>query len=169
MHTHFRRYYALGLSAFVWVLVAHAGVTPELQHAMREATFEVVIKKPEHETVVYEKPLPLELLPYIERTDKYSSIGSAFALGHNTYVTAAHVMRDAIASQFGSPALRRSDGAVFEIDRILRFSEHEDFAVFSLQNDPRPPALLTNREPELDQPVLAVGNALGEGVVIRDG
>jgi serine protease Do len=169
MHTHFRRYYALGLSAFVWVLVAHAGVTPELQHAMREATFEVVIKKPEHETVVYEKPLPLELLPYIERTDKYSSIGSAFALGHNTYVTAAHVMRDAIASQFGSPALRRSDGAVFEIDRILRFSEHEDFAVFSLQNDPRPPALLTNREPKLDQPVLAVGNALGEGVVIRDG
>ena len=78
-------------------------------------------------------------------------------------------MRDAIASQFGPPALRRSDGAVFEIDRILRFSEHEDFAVFSLQNDPQPPALLTNREPKLDQPVLAVGNALGEGVVIRDG
>ena len=86
MHTHFRRYYALGLSVFAWVLVAHAGVTPELQHAMREATFEVVLKKPEHETVFYEKPLPLELLPYIERTDKYSSIGSAFAFGHNAYV-----------------------------------------------------------------------------------
>jgi serine protease Do len=169
MHTHFRRYYTLGLCAFSWDLVAHAGVTPELQHAMREATFEVVIKKPEHEAVVYEKPLPFELLPYIERTDKYSSIGSAFALGHNTYVTAAHVLRAAIASQFGSPSLRRSDGAVFEIGHILRFSEHEDFAVLSLQNDPNPPALSTNREPELDQPVLAVGNALGEGVVIRDG
>jgi len=65
MHTHVRRYHALGLSALAWVLVAHAGVTPELQHAVREATFEVVIKKPEHESVVYEKPLPFELLPYI--------------------------------------------------------------------------------------------------------
>jgi serine protease Do len=169
MHIHFRRYCALGFSIYAWVLVAHAGVTPELQHAMREATFEVVMKKPEHEAVVYEKPLPLDLLPYIERTDKYSSIGSAFALGHNTYVTAAHVLQDAIASQFGPPALRRSDGAVFEIDRILRYSEHEDFAVFSLQNDPQPTALLTNLQPRLDQPVLAIGNALGEGVVIRDG
>lgn len=148
---------------------AHAGVSSEVQHALRDGTFEVVMKKPEHEAVVYEKPLPLELLPYIERTDAYRSIGTAFALGNNRYVTAAHVIAQGIGSQFGPPALRRSDGTVFEIDRVLEYSEHEDFVVFSLQKDPAPSPLTVNREPKLDQPVVAVGNALGEGIVIRDG
>jgi hypothetical protein len=33
---------------------ALAGVTPELQHAIRENTFEVVMKKPEKDPVSYE-------------------------------------------------------------------------------------------------------------------
>ncbi len=148
---------------------AHAGVTSELQRAIREGTFEVVMKKPEGDPVSYEKPLPLDLLPYIERTDAYRSVGTAFALGHNTYVTAAHVIEAGIGSQFGPPELRRSDGAVFAIDRILKFSLHEDFVVFSLRQDPGPAGFKVNRGPRLDEPVLAVGNALGEGIVIRDG
>lgn len=159
------------LGAFVscWALSAEAGVTPEMQHAIRAATFEVVMKKPEKDPVSYEKPLPLDLLPFIERNDAYRSIGTAFALGNNTYVTAAHVVIAGIASQFGMPALRRSDGTVFAIDRILQFSQHEDFVVFSLANDPAPAGFAVDREPKLDDPVLAVGNALGEGIVIRDG
>ncbi len=149
--------------------LAHAAVTPELQHAIRENTFEVVVKKPEPDPVKYEKPLPLELLPYIERTDAYRSIGTAFALGHNMYVTAAHVIAVAVGSQFGPPALRRSDGTIYGIDRILKFSQHQDFVVFSLQNDPAPAGLVPNTSPKIDEPVLAIGNALGEGVVIRDG
>jgi serine protease Do len=39
-----------------------------------------------------QKPLPLNLLPYYERNDAYRSVGTAFALGHNTFVTAAHVL-----------------------------------------------------------------------------
>jgi TonB family protein len=140
-----------------------------LQHAIRTATFEVVMKKPDKDPVTYEKPLPLDLLPFIERNDAYRSIGTAFALGHNTYVTAAHVVAAGIASQHGPPALRRSDGTVLAIDRILQFSEHEDFVVFSLVNDPAAAGFAVNRQPKLDDPVLAVGNALGEGIVIRDG
>jgi serine protease Do len=150
-------------------LSARAGVTPELQHAIRAATFEVVMKKPEKDPATYEKPLPLDLLPFIERNDAYRSIGTAFALGHNTYVTAAHVIFAGIATQFGMPSLRRSDGTVFAIDHILQYSQHEDFVVFSLLNDPAPTGFAVNRDPKLDDPVLAVGNALGEGIVIRDG
>ncbi|MFO1400538.1 MAG: serine protease [Steroidobacteraceae bacterium] len=146
-----------------------AGVTPELQKRVRGATFEVVLKKPERDPLSYEKPLPLELLPYIERTDAYRSIGTAFALGHNTYVTAGHVLVAGIASQYGAPALRAADGSVHAIERILKFSAHEDYAVFALADDPAPPPLEVDREPQLDDPVLAVGNALGEGIVIRDG
>lgn len=35
-------------------------VTPELQRAVRQATFEVVLKKPTSDSLKYEKPLPLE-------------------------------------------------------------------------------------------------------------
>jgi serine protease Do len=150
-------------------ITAHAGVTSELQRAIREGTFEVVMKKPQDDPVSYEKPLPLDLLPYIERTDAYRSVGTAFALGHNTYVTAAHVIEAGIGSQFGPPELRRADGTVFAIDRILKFSMYEDFVVFSLRQDPKPSGFEVNKYPKLDEPVLAVGNALGEGIVIRDG
>jgi serine protease Do len=166
-----------GMRGFAWfaalavglVVSARAAVTPELQSTIREATFEVVMKKPEKDPVSYEKPLPLNLLPYYERNDAYRSVGTAFALGHNTFVTAAHVLVVGIGSQLGAPALRRSDGTVLPIDHILKFSLHEDFVVFSLRNDPAPKGFPVNREPRIDEPVLAVGNALGEGIVIRDG
>ena len=148
---------------------AYAVVTPEMQQSIRAATFEVVLKKPEHDPLTYEKPLPLDLLPFVERNDAYRSIGTAFALGHNTYVTAAHVLGAGVDSQYGAPQLRGSDNKVHSIDRILKFSLHEDMVAFSLVDDPNPKGFEVNRTPKIDDTVLAVGNALGEGVVIRDG
>jgi serine protease Do len=159
------------LSVLLLLVTATAGavVTPEMQQAIRAGTFEVVLKKPEHDPLTYEKPLPLDLLPFVERNDAYRSIGTAFALGHNTYVTAAHVLTLGVDSQFGSPQLRGSDGKVYSIDRILKFSLHEDAVVFSIKDDPNPKGFEVNRTPRIDETVLAVGNALGDGVVIRDG
>lgn len=151
------------------VPVSAAPLTPELQKAIRASTFEVVLKKPENDPLSYEKPLPLELLPFSERTDAYSSMGTAFALGNNRYVTAAHVIHAGINSQFGAPLLRRSDGTVFEIDQILKYSLHQDFVLFSLKKDPAPVGFAVNESPQIDDVVLAVGNALGQGIVIRDG
>lgn len=144
-------------------------VSSEMQRTVRGATFEVVQKKPDKDPLSYEKPLPLELLPYLERTDVYRSIGTAFALGNNTYVTAGHVLAAAVVSQYGPPALRTSDGRVYLVDKILKYSAHEDFVVFSLLDDPKPSALIPSRSAQIDDAVLAVGNALGEGIVIREG
>ena len=163
----------IGLGALLLALgtppSADAAVSPDLQRAIRASTFEVVLKKPDKDAVTYEKPLPLELLPYQERTDAYKSIGTAFALGHNTYVTAAHVFVAGIDSQYGAPALRATDGKIYAIGQIQKYSAHEDFVVFSLAQDPQPPGFATSLTPHVDDPVLAVGNALGEGIVIRDG
>ena len=148
---------------------AWASVTPELQGVIRSATFEVVARKPTPDPVSYEKPLPLDLLPFIERTDLYRSIGTAFAIGKNTYVTAAHVLVATVDSQFGPPMLRGSDGSVHAIGSILKFSLHEDFVEFSLAEDAGGPGLPTASTRHLDEPVLAVGDALGDGIVIRDG
>ena len=111
---------------------AAAAPTAELQKQVRAATFEVVLKKPEKDSVTYEKPLPLELIPFVERNDAYWPIGSAFAIGPNTLVTAAHVLTVAVGSQFGLPAVRDSAGKVYTIDRILKFALPDDFVVFSV-------------------------------------
>ena len=52
---------------------------------------------------------------------------------------------------------------------MLKYSNHEDFVVFTVSGAPAVTPLATNTAAALDDPVFAVGNALGEGIVIRDG
>jgi serine protease Do len=150
-------------------LVLADAPSPQLQHQVRLATFEVVLKKPDKETVTYEKPLPLELIPFVQRTDGYWPIGTAFAIGPNTFVTAAHVLGACVGAQFGAPGIRDSDNHVYVIDKVLKYSDHEDYAVFSVQSPPAVTPLVPNARTAADDAVFAVGNALGEGIVIRDG
>jgi serine protease Do len=156
----------LALSANAGAAALEAGV----QQRIRAATFEVVQKKPDDGTVTYDRPLPLELIPYQQRIDKYRSIGTAFAIGGNRYVTASHVFQLGSGSQFGPPALRDAAGNVYDIDKVWKFSDREDFVEFSLRSEPKGVGSFEiGPPPALDDPVFAVGNALGEGVVIRDG
>lgn len=141
-----------------------------VQQRIFAATFEVVQLKPPEGAVTYERDLPLDLIPYQQRVDKYRSIGTAFAIGPNRYVTAGHVLAVGQDSQFGPPALRDGAGSVYEIDKVLKYSDAQDFAEFSLKRTPAPEKVLpTAAPPPLNEPVFAVGNALGQGVVIRDG
>ncbi|MFL6618972.1 MAG: trypsin-like peptidase domain-containing protein [Povalibacter sp.] len=150
--------------------VAFAGTpSPALQSRVRAATFEVVMQKPEKDSLTYERPLPLDLLPFNERNDKYLSIGSAFAIGSNRFVTAVHVLAAGFHTQFGPLSLRGPDGSIHRIDQIYKYSQPRDFVVFSCIDCKAPSELKINRAPQLDTEVFAVGNALGEGIVIRDG
>lgn len=143
--------------------------TPELQQRVRAATFEVVVPKPPDTGVTYERPLPVELIPFSERNDKYWSVGTAFAIDKDRFVSAAHVINTAVGGLGGPPALRDAEGHVYPISRVLSFSAHEDFVVLAADGLNARAPLDTSRGADIDQPVYAVGNALGEGVVIRDG
>jgi len=46
----------------------------------------------------------MELVPYPERRDKYRSVGIAFAIGANRYVSAGHVLALGMGSRYGPPA-----------------------------------------------------------------
>jgi hypothetical protein len=161
------------------VLGLGIGIAPAARSAMLDAsvlpkveaaTFEVVAAKPAHDPLTYEKSLPLDLMPYQQRTDKYHSIGTAFAIGPNRYVTAGHVLLTGLDSLWGPPSLRDASGQVYAIDKIEKFSLRKDFVVFSLASPPKTSATLEiDAKPALNQVVYAVGNALGTGVVIRDG
>jgi S1-C subfamily serine protease len=160
------------LASLAWLAAgaAHADATlsPSLLPEIQSATFEVVAAKPV-DTLSYEKPLPMDLLPYQERTDKYYSIGTAFAIGPNTYVTAAHVLMVGYQGLWGPPELRDASGKVYAIDKIEKFALRRDFVVFSLKDAPRITPLVVDAKPALNQVVYSVGNALGTGVVIRNG
>ena len=153
------------------VAPAHgAELSSSVQQNIRAATFEVVQLKPPEGEVTYDRELPMDLLPYQQRTDKYRSIGTAFAIGPNRYVTAAHVIDLGIGSQFGPPALRDGAGKVYDVDQVFKFSDGRDFVLFSLREPPKDArSLAAGRKPALNSTVYAVGNALGEGVIIRDG
>ena len=163
---------ALALLAWLGAVAPAGGaeLSNSAQQNIRAATFEVVQLKPPEGEVTYDRPPPMDLIPYQQRTDKYRSIGTAFAIGTNRYVTAAHVINLGVLSQFGPPALRDAAGKVYEIDQVFKFSDARDFVVFSLREPPKGAKFLTpGSKPALNMPVYAVGNALGEGVIIRDG
>jgi len=133
------------------------------------AVFEVVIEKPVRDSLSYAQPLPMHLIPYAVRTDKYYSIGTAFAIGPMQFVTAAHVLNLGLESQLPQACLRDRDGNIFQIDRVVKYSEQRDFAVFTLKGKMAQVYFQVNQIPAVNQKVFAVGNALGEGIVIRDG
>jgi serine protease Do len=161
------------LALIAWLSVVPAGgaeLSGTVQQTIRAATFEVVQLKPPDGEVTYDRELPWDLIPYQERTDKYRSSGTAFAIGPNRYVTAAHVIELGMGSLFGPPALRDGAGKVYDIDQVFKFSDGRDFVVFSLRDPPKGARFLApGAKPAVNSAVYAVGNALGQGVIIRDG
>jgi hypothetical protein len=164
-----RRLGALLIAALSLGLAHAESLDSSAQRRLREGTLEVVLEKPETDPLTYEKPLPLELLPYAERQGRYSSVGTAFAIARGQFVTAAHVIGVGVGAPKGSLALRDQGGNVYAIDKVLKYSAAEDYAVFTLRGAPKITPLDTHDPPPLNDPVFAVGNALGEGIIIRDG
>lgn len=150
--------------------LAHAApLSRQIQKAVRAGTFEVVLPKPASDPLSYERPLPLDLIPYVIRSDHYWSIGTAFAISPTTFVSAAHVLLSTVGSPYGGPALRDGAGHVYPIDQILKLSRDEDFVVFTVDGAPGAVPLGTSVQHNIDDTVYAAGNALGEGVVVREG
>jgi serine protease Do len=141
-------------------------LAPQLQQQLRAATFEVVVRKPKTDNLAYEKPLPLELMPEAERNDRYRSLGMAFAIGANTFVSGARAM---MGIGPGTPGIRAADGAVYAVQRVLKYHSNQDFVVFSVVNPPHVAVLPTRTAAVPDEAVFAVGNVPGEGFVLREG
>ena len=164
-----RRWAGVLLATLTFGLAQAESLDSSAQKRLREGTLEVVLEKPETDPLTYEKPLPLELLPFSERQGKYRSVGTAFAIAHGQFVTAAHVIGVGVGAPRGALALRDQSGKVYSIERVVKYSSAEDYAVFTLSGAPKIAPLDTHDPPALNDPVFAVGNALGEGIIIRDG
>ncbi len=64
--------------------------------------------------------------------------GTAFCFGDDgELATAAHVLDQVLGSRFSAPVIRDRAGRTFPIERILRYSTSDDFAVFSAAGLPK--------------------------------
>ncbi|MFN8012115.1 MAG: serine protease [Holophagaceae bacterium] len=149
---------------------AQEELSPDLRKRIRSACFEIVVPKPEQDSLRYEKPLPWDLVPFAERNDKFYSVGTAFAVSEREMVTAFHVFSLGSASRsFQRYFIRDASQNTWEVDQVLAADEHRDVVRFSVK-DKRFTAWLDLRPDfELNETVYTVGNAYGEGILIRRG
>lgn len=153
-----------------------------------DSVYEVVIKKPfdnpytkekkikekreaeiKEDPIIYEEELPWDILPYSYRIDEYYSIGTAFAVSEDNFISASHVVGLDENTLFEDMYLRDKNGNIFEIDQIIKYSNYRDFVLFKTKSKTTSKYLKTNTNYQLNTQVFAVGNAFGEGIVIRDG
>src|SRR5882724_11105630 len=107
------------LACLLWIfqIPTSVALSSDTEKAVRAATFE--FRAPASD--VHSKDL----------------VGSAFAIGPNEFVTAAHLFDKAIGSHFAHPMLMDSRRVGYQVAGILQFSERQDYVVFSLESPPR--------------------------------
>jgi len=137
---------------------------------LKKGIFEVVTLKLEDNTV-YKEDFPFELIPFHLRKDKYHSVGTAFLIDDNTFVSAAHVFNIGYYSLLSENfSVRDSKGNIFKITQVEKYSNYRDLIQFTVEgNTSKYHKFSIASEYEEGDVVYAAGNALGEGVIFRKG
>ena len=151
-------------------LFANEEFTSSQIKTYKKGIFEVVTLKLK-DNVVYKDEFPEHLLPFHIRKDKYISVGTAFLIDDNTFVSAAHVFSIGVHSlRADNMAVRDTKGNIFNIKRVEKYSNYRDLIQFTVDGDTSAYHKFTFAEDyEEGDVVYAAGNALGQGVIFRKG
>ncbi|MCI5138567.1 MAG: serine protease, partial [Candidatus Electrothrix sp. AR1] len=142
----------------------------ELIQDLNHGIYEVVTPKLEDDKITYARKLPFEKLDYVERTEKYHSIGTAFFINKKKLMTAEHVFNLSYFSLRKDFFIRDMEGKVYPVNKVYKCSNRRDMMVFDLKKYPEKITTLTfNRKVEIGDTVFSAGNALGEGISYRAG
>jgi hypothetical protein len=149
---------------------AGSGLPPRTLSLVENAVFEVVLKKPAEAPFVYEKELDWEKVPYAIRSDDYYSIGTAFAISSTELITAFHVINLGRKSMiYDRYYVRDSKKQVYEVDQVMAGSNERDYLIFTIKDKTFSEYFKFERNFKVGEPVYSIGNALGEGIVVRNG
>jgi serine protease Do len=110
-----------------------------------------------------------EVLAPVAGAGSNGVVGTAFAIGPNQFVTAAHTLDQIIGSRFARPVLMDSKRVGYEIAAILHYSQPQDYVVFSLVNPPPVTPLELRRDDGAQRAVYFAGRRSGGGIVITRG
>ncbi|WP_339133534.1 MAG: serine protease [Candidatus Electrothrix sp. GW3-4] len=142
----------------------------ELIHELNHGIYEVVTPKLEDDKITYARKLPFEKLDYVERKEKYHSIGTAFFINKKQLMTAEHVFDFIYFSLHKDFFIRDMDGEVYPVNKVYKCSNRRDMMIFDLKKYPEKITPLGfNRKVEIGDTVFSAGNALGEGISYRAG
>jgi serine protease Do len=132
--------------------------------------FEVVVPRVEDAPGTrYTVPLPLELVPFAQRNEKFVGIATAFAISPTRFVTAAHVL-PLLGGTSEHYYLRDASGGTYEVGRIVKYSQYRDLVELELLSPaPNVVPLVVRDSVEVGDVVFTVGNAIGQGIVARGG
>jgi serine protease Do len=147
------------------------GIDKKLFTQFRQSVFEVVVPKTEDSFVKYEKPLPVEKLPFNVREDKFESIGTAFSVENGKFISAAHVFDLHLkANSLKKFFLRGPNKQVYPVTQVTKYHQDQDLIEFEAADLPKDiPFLKTSLQNEIGDAVFTVGNAQGEGIAVRSG
>jgi hypothetical protein len=160
-----------GLTSCASTQSSGSGLLPnETLNLVQNAVFEVVWEKPVEDPVVYEKKLNWDTVPFNIRNDKYWSIGTAFAISPTELITAFHVIDLCYESMvYSKYYIRDSKGNVYEVDQITGGSNEKDYLIFTVKGKTFNQFFQFEKNFKTGDPVFSIGNALGEGIVVRNG
>jgi hypothetical protein len=154
----------------VFVYAQQLGLSPKAVNLVQNAVFEVIIEKPKNDSITYDKELDWTLVDFRIRNDKYYSIGTAFAISPTELLSAFHVIDLAHPSMANNKYfIRDSKGEVTEIDHIISASNERDFIIFTAKDKTFDSYFELEKNFTIGDPVFSIGNALGEGIVVRNG
>ncbi|MCR5436029.1 MAG: trypsin-like peptidase domain-containing protein [Treponema sp.] len=144
---------------------------PEILKKINENVFEVIVEKIEDESIVYEKELPFDLIDFSIRNDKYIPIGTAFLLEDGLFYSAAHVFSSYEDSFRKNYYIRDINQKVYKVENVTALSTRRDFISFTVPEYEKKQncGLKIQKKFEMNTNVFSVGNALGEGIIIRNG
>ncbi|WLE97275.1 MAG: serine protease [Candidatus Electrothrix communis] len=142
----------------------------ELIQDLNHAIYEIVTPKLEADKVTYARKLPFEKLGYVQRNEKYHSIGTAFFINEKELMTAEHVLGLRYFSLHRDFFIRDRDDRIYPVNTVRKCSTRRDMLVFDLKEYPEKiTPLHFNRQVEVGDTVFSVGNTLGEGIAYRAG
>ncbi|CAK8711820.1 Serine protease [Candidatus Electrothrix aarhusensis] len=142
----------------------------DLIQDLNHGIYEVVTPKLEDDKITYARKLPFDKLDYVERNEKYRSIGTAFFINEKELMTAEHVFGLRYFSLNKDFFIRDSSSRVYSVNTIRKCSTRRDMLVFDLKKYPEKiTPLHFNRQVEIGDTVFSAGNALGEGISYRAG
>ena len=136
---------------------------------IEHCVFEVVLEKPKEGKLEYAKKLPYENLPYKVRNDKYIPVGTAFALPSGKLISAAHLFSLEKQSITNKIFIRDRKKQIFPIKNVYFYDDSKDYIIFDAQGFTIEEQFNTNSNYVLNEIVYTVGNALGDGIILREG
>ncbi len=155
-----------------------AAVDAGVMAMVNKNCFEVVVRKPVKDSMVYDKELNWDLVDYRIRKDDFYGVGTAFAISATELVTAAHVLgvnQDSLVytERLIRQKIRNEKGEmvekVWEIESVKAFSSNRDYVVFTAKGLVLDSWFTTAQKLDFNKKIYTAGNAYGEGIVIRDG